>query len=166
VIVHSGVVVGVDGFGFVPEGEVFKKIPQIGKVVIEDNVEIYANAIVARGTIGSTLIKKGSKIDCLVHVAHNCKLGENCAVTALVGFAGSAEIGNHVQIGGQAGFNGHIHVGDNTIVMGKAGVTKNIPANSLVSGFPAIDHAKDMEIQAFTRRLPELYKRIEALENK
>ncbi|MCX5750471.1 MAG: UDP-3-O-(3-hydroxymyristoyl)glucosamine N-acyltransferase [Candidatus Saganbacteria bacterium] len=166
VILHSGVVIGVDGYGFAPEKEKFTKIPQIGRVVIEDDVEIYANTIVARGTLGATIIKKGTKIDCLVHIAHNCKIGENCAVVALVGFAGSVEIGNHVQIGGMVGFNGHVSVGDNSIIMGKAGVTKSLPAGSLVSGFPAIDHAKDMEIQAFTRKLPELYKRVSALEQK
>lgn len=153
VIIHSGTRIGLDGFGFTPSGNKHEKIPQIGSVTIGDDVEIYANVTVARGTIGDTVIGRGTKIDCLTHVAHNCVIGEDCAITALVGFAGSVTLGDHVTVGGQAGFNGHITVGENTVVMAKSGVTKDIPANSVVSGFPAIDHKKDLEQQAALRKL-------------
>ncbi|MFH1390232.1 MAG: UDP-3-O-(3-hydroxymyristoyl)glucosamine N-acyltransferase [Candidatus Margulisiibacteriota bacterium] len=153
VIIHAGARIGVDGFGFAWENNQHVKIPQIGEVIIEDNVEIYANVCVARGTLGTTRIRKGSKIDNLTHIAHNCDIGENCAITALVGFAGSVTFGKHVQVGGMAGFNGHITVGDNTIVMAKAGVTKDIPANSVVSGFPAEDHREQLKQQAALKKL-------------
>lgn len=153
VIIHSGARIGLDGFGFAPVGSKHEKIPQIGSVIIGDDVEIYANVTIARGTIGDTVIGRGTKVDCLTHIAHNCQIGEDCAITALVGFAGSVTFGNHVTVGGQAGFNGHITVGENTVVMAKSGITKDIPPNSVVSGFPAIDHKKDLEQQVAMRRL-------------
>lgn len=153
VIIHSGTRIGVDGYGFAPAGKKHEKIPQIGSVIIGDDVEIYANTCVARGTLGDTVIGRGTKIDCLTHIAHNCVIGEDCAITALVVFAGSVTFGNHVTVGGQAGFNGHITIGENAVVLAKSGVTKDIPANSVVSGFPAIDHKKDLEQQAALKRL-------------
>lgn len=151
-VIHSGTRIGVDGFGFAPDGAKFEKIPQIGGVIIGDDVEIFGNVTVARGTLGDTVIKSGTKIDCLSHVAHNCELGENCAVVSLVGFAGSVKMGGHVQVGGQAGFSGHNIIGDNAVIMARAGVTKDIPANSMVSGFPAVDHKEDLKFQAALRR--------------
>jgi UDP-3-O-[3-hydroxymyristoyl] glucosamine N-acyltransferase len=159
VIIHAGARIGVDGYGFVWEQGKYEKIPQIGTVIIEDDVEIYANVCVARGTLGATRIGAGTKIDNLTHIAHNCDFGEHCAITALVGFAGSVTFKDHVSVGGMAGFNGHITVGENTVVMAKAGVTKDIPANSVVSGFPAIDHKKELEQQAALRRLPDCLKK-------
>lgn len=159
-IIHSGVSIGMDGFGFVPFEGRFEKIPQIGKVVIEDNVEIYSNTCVARGTIGNTIIRKGTKIDNLTQVAHNCEIGENCAIVSFVGLSGSTKLGNNVSVGGQVGTSGHLSVGDNTVVMARSGITKNIPANSIVSGFPAQDHKKEMENQAALRRLPSLLKKL------
>ena len=153
VIIHSGTRIGLDGYGFAPSGNKHEKIPQIGSVVIGDDVEIYANVTIARGTIGDTVIGRGTKVDCLTHIAHNCVIGEDCAITSLVGFAGSVTLGKHVSVAGQAGFNGHITVGENTVVLAKSGVTKDIPANSVVSGFPAIDHKKDLEQQAVLRKL-------------
>jgi len=153
VVIHAGARIGVDGFGFAWENDQHVKIPQIGEVAIEDNVEIYANVCVARGTLGTTRIGKGTKIDNLTHIAHNCDIGENCAITALVGFAGSVTFGKHVQVGGMAGFNGHITVGDNAVVMAKAGVTKDIPADSVVSGFPAEDHREQLKQQAALKKL-------------
>ncbi|MFA6170088.1 MAG: UDP-3-O-(3-hydroxymyristoyl)glucosamine N-acyltransferase [Candidatus Margulisiibacteriota bacterium] len=153
VIIHAGARIGVDGFGFSWENEQHVKIPQVGTVIIEDNVEIYANVCVARGTIGATRIGRGTKIDCLTHIAHNCRIGESCAITALVGFAGSVTFGRHVQVGGMSGFNGHITVGDNTIVMARSGVTKDIPADSVVSGFPAYDNKEQLKFQATLKRL-------------
>ncbi len=159
-IIHSGARLGVDGFGFVLVGGKFEKVPQVGILRIEDDVEIYANTCISRGALGETVIKRGTKIDSLTHVAHNCEIGEDCAITSLVGFAGSTKLGNHVSVGGQAGFSGHLEVGDNTVIMARAGITKNIPANSVVSGFPATDHRKDMEVQAILRRLPSILKKL------
>jgi UDP-3-O-[3-hydroxymyristoyl] glucosamine N-acyltransferase len=153
VILHSGARIGVDGFGFVPQAEEHLKIPQIGTVIIEDDVEIYANVCISRATLGATIIGAGTKIDNLSHVAHNCRIGKNCAVVSLVGFAGSVTLKDHVSVAGQAGFSGHITIGENTVVMGRAGVTKDIPPNSVISGFPAQDHRKEMEFQAALRRL-------------
>ncbi|MFA4843717.1 MAG: UDP-3-O-(3-hydroxymyristoyl)glucosamine N-acyltransferase [Candidatus Margulisiibacteriota bacterium] len=159
-IVHAGARIGVDGYGFVWDNEHWAKVPQLGTVTIEDDCEIYANVCIARATLGETRIGAGTKIDNLTHVAHNCDFGKNCAITALVGFAGSVTFGDHVSVGGMAGFNGHITVGDNTVVMAKAGVTKDIPANSVISGYPAINHREDLEIQASLRKLPEIIKKL------
>ena len=164
-ILHAGCVVGVDGFGFAPVGGKYEKIPQIGNVVIEDDVEIFANSCISRATMGSTMIKRGTKIDNLTHIAHNCKIGEDCAITALVAVAGSSELGNHVSIGGTSGVVDHVKIGENTVVMGRAGVTKDIPANSVVSGFPAQDHKEELEQQATLRRLPKILKKISEIEN-
>lgn len=153
VVLHSGVRLGVDGYGYIQEDKKHLKIPQIGTVVIEDDVELYANVCISRGTFGATVIGAGTKIDNLTHVAHNCKIGKNCAVVSLVGFAGSVTLGDNVLVAGQAGFNGHITIGDNAIVMAKSGVTKDIPANSLISGFPAQDHKKEIAYQASLRHL-------------
>lgn len=152
-IIHAGARIGMDGFGFVKTAEIFEKIPQIGGVLIGDDVEIYSNTCIARGTLGNTVIGSGTKIDNLSHVAHNCRIGENCAIVSLVGFAGSVTLEDHVSVGGQAGFAGHLTVGENTVIMSRAGVTKDVPSNSVVSGFPAIDHQKELQIQAAVRRL-------------
>lgn len=159
VVIHSGARIGTDGYGFVWNEGRYEKNPQIGTVIVEDDVEIYANTCIARGTLGTTRIGAGTKIDNLTHIAHNCDIGKHCAITALVGFAGSVTFKDHVSVGGMAGFSGHITVGENTVVMAKAGVTKDIPPNSVISGFPAIDHKKDLEIQAALRKLPEVIKK-------
>ena len=153
VVLHSGARIGVDGFGFAPQADQHIKIPQIGRVVIEDEVEIYANVCISRATLGATVIGAGTKIDSLSHVAHNCKIGKNCAIVSLVGFAGSVTLKDHVYVAGQAGFNGHLTVGENSIVMGRAGVTKDVSPNSVISGFPAQHHRQEMEFQAALRRL-------------
>lgn len=162
--VHAGAVLGVDGFGFAPLDGRYEKIPQIGNVVIEDDVEIFANVCISRATMGSTIIKRGTKIDNLVHIAHNCKIGEDCAITAIVAVAGSSELKNHVSIGGTSGVSDHVVIGENTVVMGRSGVTKDIPANSVISGFPAQDHDKEMEMQANMRRLPKMIAKITEIE--
>ena len=152
VIIHTGVRIGVDGYGFAPQGEKHIKIQQIGNVIIEDDVEVYANVCISRGTLGSTIIGAGTKIDNLTHIAHNCKIGKNCAIVSLVGFAGSVTLGDHVYVAGQAGFRGHNTIGKNSVVMARAGVTKDFPANSIISGFPAQEHGREMKLQASLRK--------------
>ncbi len=163
-IIHSGCVIGVDGFGFVQVGGKFVKVPQIGRVVIEDDVEIYANNCIARGAIGSTVIKRGTKIDNLNHIAHNVVIGRDCAITSQNVFGGSSSVGDRVQMSGQCGVAPHVHVGDDSILMGRAGVTKNSPPKSVLLGYPAQDHAKEHRILALIRKLPELFERIKKLE--
>jgi UDP-3-O-[3-hydroxymyristoyl] glucosamine N-acyltransferase len=152
-IIHAGCIVGVDGYGFVAINKKQEKIPQIGRAVIGDDCEIYSNACVARATLGETLVGDGTKIDALSQVGHNCKIGKNCIITSLVGLSGSVSLGDNVVVGGQSGFKDHVKVGDNTFVAARAGVTKNVPANSIVSGFPAQDHKKELEQQAKIKKL-------------
>ncbi len=165
VIVHSGAVIGSDGFGFVKkEDGSYYKIPQIGRVIIEDEVEIGANVAIDRATVGETRIGKGTKIDNLVHIAHNVKVGKNVAMVALVGVSGSSSIGDGAVLAGQSGVIEHVNIGPGVMVAAKAGITKDIPPNLFVSGFPARNHAKQKRIKAITYRLPEILKRIERLE--
>jgi len=165
-IIHTGVALGSDGFGFVPiEGRQFK-IPQVGNLIVGDDVEIGANSAVDRATFGTTVIGRGTKIDNLVQIGHNVQIGEDCVVSGMSGIAGSAVIGDHVTIAGQAGINGHIVVGDGVTVGGRAGVTKSIEPGKIVSGFPAIDHDADQRMQAGGRRVPELLRRVRTLERR
>lgn len=166
VIIHNGAVIGSDGFGFVKEGSRYYKVPQIGRVIIEDDVEIGANVTVDRATIGETLIKRGTKIDNLVQIAHNVTIGEDCAIVAQVGVSGSVEVGNNVVLAGQVGVAGHLTIGENSVVAGKSGVTKDIPPNSYVSGFPAQPHKEELKIKASLQRLPVLVRIIQDLEEK
>jgi UDP-3-O-[3-hydroxymyristoyl] glucosamine N-acyltransferase len=165
-IIHSGCVIGVDGFGFSREGGKFEKIPQIGRVVVEDDVEIYANNAISRGTIGDTVIKKGTKIDNLNHIAHNVKIGGDCAVTSLNAFGGSSSLGDRVQMSAQCAVAPHVHVGSDSIIMGRTGVTKNLQNESVVLGYPAQDHVKEHKIMALVRRLPELFEKVKLLESR
>ncbi len=166
VIIHSGTVIGSDGFGFAAVRGVHHKIPQIGTVEIEDNVEIGANVTIDRARFDKTWIKKGVKIDNLVQIAHNVVIGENSIIVAQVGISGSTTIGKNVIIAGQAGLIGHITVGDNAVIAGKSGVTKDIPANLHVSGFPAREKGRDMKAYAYVSRIPKLLKRIALLEER
>jgi len=168
VIIHAGAVIGSDGFGFAPQKDgSFKKIPQIGNVIIEDHVEIGANTTIDRATIGSTLIKAGAKLDNLLQIAHNVEVGNNTAIAALTGVSGSTKIGNNVIIGGQAGLAGHIQIADGTKINGKSGVSKSIKTpNTSVTGTPAIDYTTSMRSQAIARNLPALEQRVIALEKK
>lgn len=152
-VLHAGCVVGSDGYGYYPEGEKWIKVPHIGKVIIGDNVEIGANTCIDRGCIGDTTIKSGTKIDNLTHIAHNNTIGENCAITGHVAFAGSVTLGRHVIVAGQAGFKDWVNVGDNSIVMARAGVTKDFPNKSVISGFPAQSHRKELKERAKIKRL-------------
>lgn len=158
VIVHCGAIIGGDGFGYERIGETYVKIPQLGNVRIDDDVEIGANACIDRGRFQSTRIKSGVKIDNLVQIAHNVVIGENSIVVAQVGIAGSTEIGSGVIIAGQAGLTGHIRIGDGAVIGGRSGVSKSVPAGSVVLGEPARPISETKRIVAATTRLPELAK--------
>jgi UDP-3-O-[3-hydroxymyristoyl] glucosamine N-acyltransferase len=166
VTIHSGTVIGCDGFGYAESNGVQYKMPQLGTVVIEDDVEIGANVTIDRATMGKTWIKKGTKIDNLVHIAHNVVIGEHAVIVAQVGISGSAEIGNRVTLAGQVGVGGHLKIGAGTTVAAKSGVTKSIPANVCVSGFPARIHRGEQKTQAYVQRLPKLVEKVKQLENK
>lgn len=167
VSIHAGTVIGSDGFGFAPQADgSFKKVPQIGNVVIEDNVEIGANSTIDRATMGSTLIKSGAKLDNLIQVAHNVEVGHNTVMAAQSGVSGSTKIGNNVMIGGQAGIVGHIQIADNSKINAQSGVSKSIKTpNTAVTGSPAFDYTSALRSQAISRNLPDLEKRITELEN-
>ncbi len=164
VIIHSGAVLGSDGFGFFREGDSHAKIPQVGGVVVEDEVEIGANVTIDRATLGITRIGKGTKIDNLVHIGHNVQVGENTLIVAQVGISGSTRVGKGVQIAGQAGLVGHIKIGDDSTIGAQAGVTKSVPPHTLVSGYPARPHRLAKRIAACQNRLPHLFKRVKELE--
>ena len=164
VTIHAGSVIGADGFGFAPNQEGYEKIPQIGIVIIEDDVEIGANTCVDRSTMGQTVSHKGVKLDNLIQVAHNCEIGENTVMSAQVGLAGSTKIGSWCMVGGQAGFSGHIHVADKTFIGAQSGVISNTKGNGeQLIGSPAIDPKLFFKAAAVTKRLPDMYKELAAL---
>ena len=166
VILHAGVVVGSDGFGFANPGLENRKVPQVGIVQIDDDVEIQANTTIDRGTLGKTWIQRGAKIDNLVQIAHNVVIGENSIIVSQVGISGSTRLGNRVIIGGQAGLVGHINVGDNVMIAARSGINKDIPASSIMSGAPAIPHRDWLRLNAHILRLPEMHKTISELKKK
>lgn len=166
VIVHSGTVIGSDGFGFAMIDGRHMKIPQIGIVVVEDDVEIGANVAVDRARFDKTIIKKGTKIDNLVQIAHNVIVGSHSILVAQCGIAGSTELGSYVTMAAQAGAVGHLKIGDGAIIAAQAGVTKDIEPRALVVGAPAIDHMKFKKNVANVNRLPKLIERVEQLEQK
>ena len=164
VTIHAGSVIGADGFGFAPNQDGYEKIPQIGIVIIEDDVEIGANTCVDRSTLGQTIIHKGVKLDNLIQVAHNCEIGENTVMSAQVGMAGSTKIGAWCMVGGQAGFSGHIKIADRTFIGAQSGVISNTKGNGeQLIGAPAIDPKLFFKSQAVMKRLPEMYKELGAL---
>lgn len=161
VTIHAGAVIGADGFGFAPNQDGYEKIPQLGIVIIEDNVEIGANTCVDRSTMGETIIHKGVKLDNLIQVAHNCEIGENTVMSAQVGMAGSTKIGAWCMVGGQAGFSGHIKIADKTFVGAQSGVISNTKGNGeQLIGAPAIDPKIFFKAQAVMKRLPDMYKEL------
>ena len=164
VIIHNGAVIGSDGFGFVPFQGKFHKIPQIGRVVIEDDVEIGANVTIDRATMGETVVKSGVKLDNLVHLAHNVVVGNNTVMAAQTGISGSTRIGKNVMIGGQVGTVGHITIGDRVQIGAQSGVAKSIPEGEVVFGYPARPIMKTKRIEAALNNLPELLKRVRKLE--
>ena len=164
VTLHAGSVIGADGFGFAPNTEGYDKIPQIGIVIIEDDVEIGANTCVDRSTMGQTVIHRGVKLDNLIQVAHNCEIGENTVMSAQVGLAGSTKIGSWCMVGGQAGFAGHIQVADKTFVGAQCGVISNTKGNGeQLIGSPAMDPRQFFKSMAVVRKLPDIYKELNEL---
>ena len=164
VTIHAGAVIGADGFGFAPNQEGYEKIPQLGIVIIEDDVEIGANTCVDRSTMGQTIIHKGVKLDNLIQVAHNCEIGENTVMSAQAGMAGSTKIGAWCMVGGQAGFSGHIHVADKTFVGAQCGVIGNTKGDGEQPiGSPAVNPKLYFKARALDAKLPNMYREIAAL---
>ena len=166
VIVQSGAVIGGDGFGFITVDGEHLKVPQVGNVVIEDDVEIGANTAIDRATTGSTIIRRGTKIDNLVHIAHNDVIGEHCFIVAQTGISGSVTVGNHVTLAGQTGTAGHISIGANSVFIGRAGITKDTPANYFGAGTPARPHQEWLREQVALHKLPEALKRLREMEKR
>jgi UDP-3-O-[3-hydroxymyristoyl] glucosamine N-acyltransferase len=168
VIIHANTVIGSDGFGFAPQADgSLKKVPQIGNVVVENQVEIGANTTIDRATIGSTRICAGAKLDNLLQIAHNVEIGNNTVIAAQTGISGSTKIGKQVMIGGQAGIVGHIQIADGTKINAQSGVSKSIKTpNTAVTGSPAYDYTSTLRSQAVARNLPQLEKRIVELEKR
>lgn len=166
VIVHNGTVIGSDGFGYAPDGNKWYKIPQIGIVVVEDDVEIGANSAIDRAALEVTRIGRGTKIDNLVQVAHNCVIGEDGMICSQVGISGSTRLGDHITLGGQVGIAGHVTIGDNVMIGAKSGVPGNIPANQILSGIPVIPHREWLKSSGVFPKLPEMRKAIAALEKR
>lgn len=168
VIVNAGAVIGADGFGFTTSRKtgVHTKIPQIGNVVVGNDVEIGANVAIDRATMGSTIIESGTKIDNLVQIAHNVKIGVDCLIVSQTGIAGTTEIGRNVVTAGQVGVAGHLHIGDGTVLTAQTGVMSDVPPKSILFGSPGRPHREAFKLQALYGRLPELFARIKSLEVK
>ncbi|MFH0753970.1 MAG: UDP-3-O-(3-hydroxymyristoyl)glucosamine N-acyltransferase [Candidatus Omnitrophota bacterium] len=166
IVIHSSTVIGADGFGYSTVGDIHVKIPQSGSVVVEDDVEIGACVTIDRARFDRTLIGHGTKIDNLVHIAHNVQVGQNCMIIALAGIAGSAVIGNNAIIAGQVGVAGHLHIGERVMVAAQSGVTKDIPAGTKLFGTPAQEYKAYVREAGFIGRLPKYVQRITALEEK
>ena len=166
VIIHSGTVIGSDGFGYVQHEGRHHKIPQLGIVCIEDDVELGANVTVDRATFGRTVIKRGTKVDNLVQVAHNVSIGEHSILVAQVGIAGSTRLGHHVIVGGQAGLADHLEIGDQVMIAARSGVNRSLTGNQIVSGAPVMPHEVAMKAMAVIPRLPELRRQLRDLEHR
>ncbi|MBP5425458.1 MAG: UDP-3-O-(3-hydroxymyristoyl)glucosamine N-acyltransferase [Prevotella sp.] len=165
VTIHAGAVIGADGFGFAPNQEGYEKIPQIGIVIIEDDVEIGANTCIDRSTMGQTVIHRGVKLDNLIQVGHNCEIGENTVMSAQAGMAGSTKVGAWCMVGGQAGFSGHITIADRTFVGAQSGVISNTKGNGeQLIGAPAVNPKMYFKARALDAKLPEMYRQIAALQ--
>lgn len=164
VLIHAGVVLGSDGFGFAPSASGIVKFPQIGHVVIEDDVEIGANTTIDRAALGQTTVGQGTKIDNLVQLGHNVQIGQHCMIVSQVGIAGSSVIGNQVILAGQVGIAGHLHVGDGCRVGAQAGVGQDIPAGKDYSGTPAMPHGTFLRTSMIMPKLPDLKRRLHRLE--
>ncbi len=165
-IIHSSAVIGSDGFGFTTKDGVHTKVPQVGNVVLEDDVEIGAHDGIDRATTGSTVIGKGTKIDNLVHIGHNCKIGPNNLIVAQTGISGSTVVEHNVTFGGQVGTVGHIHIGANSVFAARTGIIGNMPEGVFCAGFPAQPHQEWLRMQAAMKHLPELVKKLRTMEKK
>ena len=156
-IIHSGAVIGSDGFGFAPQEDgSYKKIPQTGNVILEDNVEIGANTTIDCGTMGSTIIRKGVKLDNLIMIAHNCEIGENTVMAAHTGLAGSTKVGKNCRFAGQVGLAGHLTIGDNVQIGAQSGIPSNVKSNEIILGTPAMDYRKAVRVYSVMKNLPQL----------
>lgn len=166
VILHSGCVIGADGFGYVLDGERQLKIPHTGTVIIEDDVEIGANTTIDRGTFNATVIHRGVKIDNLVQIGHNCDIGENTVICGCVGISGSVTIGKNCILAGNVGVADHVTLGDQVTVLARSGVSKDFPDKAKIWGAPARNHREELKFQALLRKLPELFDDMEKLKDK
>lgn len=164
VVLRAHAVIGGEGFGFATENGKHTHIPQVGNVVLEDDVEVGSCSCIDNATMGSTLVRRGTKIDNLVHLGHNVEIGEDCFLIAQVGIAGSTKCGNHVIFAGQTGCTGHITIGDNVTFAGKTGITGNVPSNGLYAGFPMRPHKEWLKLAAYESRLPDMVKQVKTLE--
>ncbi len=167
-VIHSGTVIGADGFGFSPDKKTGKhrKLPQVGNVVVGDDVEIGANVAIDRASVGSTKIGSGTKIDNLVQIAHGVKIGPDCIIVSQTGIAGSSELGHHVVLGGQVGLVGHIAIGDGVQVGAQSGIMSDVPAGTIMFGYPARPHRESFKLQALYGRLPELFQAVKQIKQK
>ena len=163
-MIHASTVIGADGFGFTTKDGIHTKVPQVGNVIIEDDVEIGANVGIDRATMGATVIGRGTKIDNLVHIAHNCKIGENCLIVAQTGISGSTTVGDSVTFGGQVGTVGHIEIGSNSVYAARSGISKNMPENFFGAGFPIQPHGDWLRLQSALKKVPELLKKVSKIE--
>ena len=163
-ILHAGVVIGADGFGFAPTDGHYNKIPQIGNVIVEDDVEIGANTTIDRATMGSTVIRRGVKLDNLIQIAHNCEIGANTVMAAQGGVAGSAKVGENCMVGGQVGIAGHIAVGNNVQIGAQSGIPRSIPDGQVLMGYPAVDARQFARQAVNVKNLDALYRRVAQLE--
>jgi len=165
-VIHSSSVIGADGFGFTTEKGVHTKVPQVGNVVIEDDVEIGAHVGIDRAAMGSTVVGHGTKIDNLVHIGHNCRIGANCLIVAQTGISGSTIVGDNVTFGGQVGTVGHIKIGGNSVYAARSGIISDMPEGVFCAGFPVQSHTEWLRMQAAMKHLPELLKKVKQLEKK
>ncbi|MCF6181346.1 UDP-3-O-(3-hydroxymyristoyl)glucosamine N-acyltransferase [Lutibacter sp.] len=164
-VLHAGIVIGADGFGFAPNEEgIYSKVPQIGNVIIEDNVDIGACTTIDRATLGSTIIRKGVKLDNQIQIAHNVEIGENTVVAAQTGIAGSTKIGSNCMLGGQVGIVGHITIGNNVKIQAQSGISKNVKDNEVIQGSPAFGYGDFYKSYVYFKKLPELVATINSLE--
>lgn len=166
VILQPNAVVGSDGFGFAPDGQRYEKIPQVGRVVVEDDVEIGACSCIDRGTLGDTRIRRGTKIDNQVQIGHNVQVGEDCILVAQVGISGSTEIGRHCTFGGQVGTAGHIKVGDFVTIAARGGVTNNVESNQVMAGLPLMPHREWLKMTMTMTHLPEMRRELQQLKQR
>jgi UDP-3-O-[3-hydroxymyristoyl] glucosamine N-acyltransferase len=166
VVLHAGAVIGTDGFGFLPLPDGNRRIPQVGTVVLEDDVEIGANATVDRAALGATVVGRGTKIDNLVMIGHGCRIGAGCLLAAQVGLAGSTHLGARVMMGGQAGAAGHLTIGDGAQIAAQSGLHRDIPAGARYGGYPAMDVGRWRRVTMSMPRLPELFRRLRRVEQR